>query len=239
MVYAYNWPDKGAPRPWEKPGSALFYSFEIQVPAVSYSGPGVPYITAPVILRDSKSGQQFWVNPSVFDPRGGFKEAVTVDGCTGLALIASHFGSDTRFVRKSGGSSSGGGSSGGKGPSEAALIAALESAGKPAPSGSFVEGAPPAGGSCQWSEGDTCIEGDSIRYWEPASGQCPDQIRYEVKGGRSGGFFCDKEKTRTTEWVCFEDPLCAGTMDGWAAQGGGCCHRVVDRNKCREGASVE
>lgn len=64
------WDMTTAPRPFVNPQHELAMSFEMQVPTAERTGDAEVYVCAYFLLRDERSGQNFWLGASVFDLRG-------------------------------------------------------------------------------------------------------------------------------------------------------------------------
>jgi hypothetical protein len=83
---AYWWWDlKAAPRPFQNRAHELAFALEMQVPTAEREGRADVYICAYFLLRDARSGHQFWLGASLFDPRGAaqFADLVHFDGWEG------------------------------------------------------------------------------------------------------------------------------------------------------------
>ena len=79
---AYWWWDVNeAPRPFQQTNHELSFSFDLKVPTAKRQGRAEVYICAHLLLRDRRSGLQFWLGASLFDLRGAdrFPDTVHVD----------------------------------------------------------------------------------------------------------------------------------------------------------------
>lgn len=236
VVYEYNWDPETAPEPWQEPGAELSYSFELQVATASSAGGAVPYITAPVVLRDKTGGKSFWVNPAAFDLRGFGEERPWTDSCptcTQMAMVSSKFASGTRYVKLGPGSSISQ-SSPWRGyrrfeyrvsaDQVKAMASALGAAFSTDPKDyqlthfnlnpeiSFPEGAKGYLG--------TSFRKISISVIiEPEAPACEPKI---------GEFDSPNGCTAT---ICYEDAACPAP-GGYVAQGGGCYHKLTGKPQC-------
>ncbi|MHB0956793.1 MAG: hypothetical protein ACYC0X_12720 [Pirellulaceae bacterium] len=83
---AYWWWDvKTAPRPFQDPRHQLSFALDMQVPTAEREGEAEVYICAYFLLRDPRSGRQFWLGATLFDPRGAarFPDLVHFDDWEG------------------------------------------------------------------------------------------------------------------------------------------------------------
>ena len=99
---AYWWWDvKSAPHPFLDPAHQLSFVLDLQVPTAERDGQAEVYICAYFLLRDQRSGRQFWLGASLFDPRGAaqFPDTVHFDGWEGGTQLPILFTALTTAVR--------------------------------------------------------------------------------------------------------------------------------------------
>jgi hypothetical protein len=79
------WDVTKAPRPFQSPDQELSFSMEMKVPTAERQGAAEVYVCAYLLLRDARSGRQFWLGPSLFDLRSveQFPDTVHFDGWEG------------------------------------------------------------------------------------------------------------------------------------------------------------
>jgi hypothetical protein len=86
------WNVATAPRPFSSEDRELSFSFDLKVPTALRQGKAEVYICAHFLLRDKRSGKQFWLGASLFDLRAAenFPDTVHMDnwaGGTGLPIL--------------------------------------------------------------------------------------------------------------------------------------------------------
>jgi hypothetical protein len=86
-------------KPW--PGT-LRFTFDVAVPRYAARGRAVAYVAANFSIRDTKSGERFWLNIGVFDPRDS-RPAIERAHCspsksTPAPIVAAPADSNQRFV---------------------------------------------------------------------------------------------------------------------------------------------
>lgn len=101
---AYWWWDvESAPRPFRAAGSQLAFAFDLRVPTAQRDGEAEVYICAYFLLRDRRSGRQFWLGATLFDPRGEdhFPDTVHRDNWeagTGLPILFTALNARSRWL---------------------------------------------------------------------------------------------------------------------------------------------
>jgi hypothetical protein len=86
------WNATTAPRPFQTEDRELSFSFDLKVPTALRQGKAEVYVCAHFLMRDKRSGKQFWLGASLFDLRAAekFPDTVHMDnwaGGTGLPIL--------------------------------------------------------------------------------------------------------------------------------------------------------
>jgi hypothetical protein len=98
------WDVTKAPRPFQRPDLELSFSLDMKVPTAQREGNAEVYVCAYLLLRDQRSGRQFWLGPSLFDLRNAerFPDTVHFDdweGGTKLPILFSALNERSAWFR--------------------------------------------------------------------------------------------------------------------------------------------